>query len=74
MGFLNRLLGAVAREPVLECGFAYPHHSSSVHYHSGHPRKKIESARPGTGPYDGGQRYANTGVPQNPDGETYANL
>lgn len=74
MRLLSRLLGAAPREPVLECGYAYPDHSASVHYHSGHPRKKRETAQPGTGPYDGDQRYANTGVPQNPDGETYADI
>lgn len=66
---LERRLG-----PVFECGYAYPGHSANVHYHAGHPRKKRQEFRPGTGPYDGNQRFANTGVPKNPNGETYANI
>lgn len=60
----------VARKdsPVYECGYAYPHHSNQPHYHVGHPRKKNQSMTRGTGPYDGGIRYANTGVPANPPG------
>lgn len=73
-GLFKKIKAAAAPEPVQECGYAYPHHSAGVHYHAGHPRKKREEARPGTGPYDGKQRFANTGVPKNPNGETYANL
>lgn len=38
------------------------------HYHVGHPRKKTQSMTKGTGPYDGDNLYANTGVPANPPG------
>lgn len=73
-GLFKKVKAATAPEPVHECGYAYPHHSTGVHYHAGHPRNKREEARPGSGPYDGKQRFANTGVPKNRDGETYANL
>lgn len=72
---LMKLLAGLERPaPVYECGYAYPHHSATVHYHAGHPRKKRQEFRPGIGPYDGEKRFANTGVPKNPNGETYANL
>lgn len=73
-GFFKRIAAAAAPAPVAECGYVYPDHSAGVHYHAGHPRKKREVAHPGTGPYDGKQRFANTGVPKNPNGETYADL
>lgn len=56
------------RPPVYECGYAYPSHSSQPHYHVGHPRKKTQSMTKGTGPFDGDDLHANTGVPPNPPG------
>jgi len=66
--FLRRVLDQ-PRGPVYECGYAYPHHSPQPHYHVGHPRKKSQSFTKGTGPYDGNQLHANTGVPPNPPGK-----
>jgi len=57
-----------AQTPLYECGYAYPDHSQQPHYHVGHPRKKTQSMTKGSGPYDGDDRYANTGVPPNPPG------
>lgn len=72
---LMSLVDAFQRSrPVHECGYAHPDHSASIHYHAGHPRKKRQEFRPGTGPYDDNQRFANTGVPKNPSGTTYADM
>lgn len=51
------------RRPSMSFGYAYPDHSEQPHYHLGHPRKKTQSMTKVSGPYDGDDRYANTGVP-----------
>ena len=71
-GLFKKIKATAPPELVKEGGYAYPHHSAAIHYHAGHPRNKREEARPGTGPYDGKHRFANSGVPKKPNGETYA--
>ena len=66
---LRRFADRQPRGPVYECGYAYPDHSPHPHYHVGHPRRKSQSFTKGTGPYDGDELNANTGVPPNPPGE-----
>lgn len=67
LGMIRRVRSR-AQGPVYECGYAYPAHSEQPHYHVGHPRKKTQSMTKGSGPYDGNDRYANTGAPASPPG------